>query len=188
MKSYFNILLAITFGYAVKLKTYIYCIIKINWSHKAAWRNKLCLFLCKCYLKTQTGYVAAHALNLGSLEIEWQFKANCQNIWHLMFKKWGHMTHHVYLSGIQCSPGRSFSFTDLHHRDATHRQMSNTRPLSRMQLWIFNPQRDNEVDSRAKNEPVVLWVMGPILTVWGLCRAKHVWRFIIPVSDRIHAA
>lgn len=29
-------------------------------------------------------------------------------------------------------------------------------PLSRMQLWIFTSQRDNEVSSRANNEPVLL--------------------------------
>lgn len=99
--------------------------------------------------------------------------------------KWEHMTHHVYLAHIQWCPGSSYSSTDLHHRDATHQQLFNTRPLSRMQLWIFTPQRDNEVNSRAKNEPVVLWRGS-----WGL--SWQCERFVepnisedIPITDRI---
>lgn len=63
-------------------------------------------------------------------------------------------------------------------------------PLSRMQLWIFTSQRDNEVSSGAKNEPVVLprgswglfWLPEP-----AFCRTTHLQRYP-PVTDRIQAA
>ncbi len=55
-------------------------------------------------------------------------------------------------------------------------------PLSRMQLWIFTPQRDNEVSSGAKNEPVVLpresWGLS-LLSEPTLCRAKDIHLLLI---------
>lgn len=95
-------------------------------------------------------------------------------------------THHVLVVWIQGFPGGSCSNSlSLIHSPPSEQRCCTPAavwPLSRMQLWIFTPQRDNEVSSGAKNEPVVLprgswglsWLPEP-----ALCKARDIHLLLI---------